>query len=122
VGTVVWRRRRSWGRTQTDSRIVEKIQKSCWIIRQTIPNDRSGRYIQEGDGGVAGKLEEGDGLTSLNPHPGFPSFFLKINITIGAKTALPTKLAAPNFHAFSLSRVLAYTRIIRSKMYKELRM
>ena len=30
VGMVVWRRRRSWGRTQTDSRTWEKTQ-SHWV-------------------------------------------------------------------------------------------
>ena len=29
VGTVVWRRRSSWGRTQTDSRISEKTHSHC---------------------------------------------------------------------------------------------
>jgi hypothetical protein len=51
--------------------------------------------------------------TSTKPHS---YFVLKINITIGAPTALPTKHTPPSFHAFSLSLVRAYTLSIINKM------
>jgi hypothetical protein len=56
--------------------------------------------------------------TSITPHS---YFLLKIIITMGASTALPTKQAPPNFQAFSLSLVRAYTLIIRNIIYNELR-
>lgn len=52
-------------------------------------------------------------LTSMKPQPYFLS---KIIIAIGANTALPTKHNPPSFHAFSLSRVLAYTLNIKKRI------
>jgi len=54
-------------------------------------------------------------------HPQYLDF-LKIIIINGAPTALPTRHAAPNFHAFSRSLVRAYTLSIKNRMYTLLRM
>jgi hypothetical protein len=108
---VVWRRRRSCGRTQTDSRIMENTQRTYLVVLA--------RWEWGGEGrGRIGEVER-NRHTSMNPQS---YFFLKIIITIGARTAEPTKHAPPNFQAFSLSLVRAYTLIIRNMMYNELRM
>ena len=42
--------------------------------------------------------------------------FLKMVYQKGAMTTLPSRQYMPNFHAFSLSRVRAYTLVIRKMM------
>jgi hypothetical protein len=57
-------------------------------------------------------------LTFINEFPPF-THFLKSKNQNGAMMRLPTKQYMPNFHAFSRSRVRAYTLLIKNIMYRE---
>lgn len=45
--------------------------------------------------------------------------FLKMRYQKGAMTTLPSRQYIPNFHAFSLSLVRAYTLVIKKMMYSD---
>jgi hypothetical protein len=45
--------------------------------------------------------------------------FLKVRYQNGVRQMAPARQYRPNFHAFSLSRVRAYTLVIKKMMYSD---
>ena len=112
MGTEVCRRRSSWGRMHTLSRISEKVQRSCvhgnglggvdWGGRGKEEEGGRGMGVDMGGGGGKGKGKWGQ-TSTIDAQK--PSQLPQASITKGASARLPPRHAQPKRHARSRSCV-----------------